>query len=256
MEADVSVVIPVYNGASTILRALRSVRQQTLMPTEVIIVDDGSLDETADVVGRFLVDRQLSGWRLVRQANRGPASARHAGIGAASGRYVALLDADDEWMPEKLQLSMDAIRTMALDIVGAGLPRERSTQGDACSLLGKRSLLFRNPYFTSTVVFSRAAYFQVGGFDVSQRFSEDYKLWLAFAWLGKRAGLLSAAHATYRAAGDSSSSLSAQLWQMEKSEIHNYQWLYKSRLINFVSLGTACAFSCAKFVLRVARWRY
>ena len=253
MESNISVVIPVYNGANTILRALMSVRQQTLAPAEVIVVDDGSLDETATVVSRFLVDSRLAGWRLIRQTNKGPASARDVGIKSANGRHIALLDADDEWMPAKLELSMDSIRTMGLDIVGAGLPRERSTHGDGCRLLGQRSLLFRNPYFTSTVVFSRDSYFQVGGFDVSQRYSEDYKLWLAFAWHGKRVGLLDEAHATYRPAHDATPGLSAQLWQMERSEICNYLWLYRSRLINPASLGAASAFSCAKFLLRLVR---
>lgn len=255
MESNISVVIPVYNGANTILRALKSVRQQTLAPAEVIVVDDGSLDETATVVSRFLVDSRLAGWRLIRQTNKGPASARDVGIKSANGRHIALLDADDEWTPEKLERSMASMRALELDIIGARLPCDRSARGDGCSLIEKRSTLFRNPYFTSTVVFVRDAYFQVGGFDVSQRYSEDYKLWLAFLWCGKRAGLLQDPCATYRPALDAAPGLSSRLWQMEKGEIGNYLWLYSLRSINLASLGAAFAFSCVKFLFRLARRR-
>lgn len=253
MNATVSVVIPVYNGRDTVVRALRSVQRQTSPPAEVIVVDDGSRDGTASHVGGFLRDNRLSGWSLIEQVNSGPAGARDAGIKAARGNHIALLDADDEWAPQKLERSMVSMRALGLDIVGAGLPHRSGSLGVGCTLIDKRAMLFRNPYFTSTVVFSRDSYFQVGGFDVSQRYSEDYKLWLAFAWHGKRVGLLDEAHATYRPAHDARPGLSAQLWQMERSEICNYLWLYRSRLINPASLGAASAFSCAKFLLRLAR---
>lgn len=251
MTARVSVVIPVYNGRETVVRALQSVQHQTVPPREVIIVDDGSRDGSADVVSNFLRDNRLLGWSLIAQVNRGPAGARHSGIEMATGTHIALLDADDEWAPEKLERSMILMHRLSLDIVGARLPRKGNTRAGGCTLLDKHAMLFRNPYFTSTVVFSRDTYFQVGGFDVSQRYAEDYKLWLAFAWRGKRAGLLDKPHAIYRPTGEARAGLSAQLWQMQRNEIRNYIWLHKCRLIDPLLLFAASAFSSAKFLRRL-----
>lgn len=255
MGSTVSVVIPVYNGQDTILRALRSVQHQTLPPAEVIIVDDGSRDETGRIVGNFLLDNCLADWSLIQQRNSGPAGARDTGIKAARGTHIALLDADDEWAAEKLERSMASMREFTLDVVGARLPRRTGTRGAGCTLIDKRSVLFRNPYFTSTVVFSREAYFEVGGFDLAQHYSEDYKLWLAFVLRGKRAGLLEDACAAYRPARDAAPGLSAQLWRMEVGEIGNYLWLHRSGLITSLLLGAAATFSAAKFLLRLTRLR-
>jgi len=93
----VSVVIPVHNGASTIGRALDSVFAQTFTDFEVIIVDNGSTDDTLAVLARY-GDRI----RVISEASRGPSAARNAGDRAAGGEYIAFLDDDDEWMPEKI----------------------------------------------------------------------------------------------------------------------------------------------------------
>ena len=91
-----SVVIPVYNGARFLDAALASVFAQSYRPIEVIVVDDGSTDGTPAVLARWPAVRQ------VRQDNRGVASARNAGLALAGGDFVALLDADDLWEPDKL----------------------------------------------------------------------------------------------------------------------------------------------------------
>lgn len=255
MRSTVSVVIPVYNGQDTVVHALRSVQHQTSPPAEVIVVDDGSFDETGRIVSDFLLDNRLAGWRLIQQSNNGPAGARNAGIRAAKGQHIALLDADDEWTPEKLARSMASVKAFGLDIIGAPLPRGSGARGNGCCLIDKRSMLFRNPYFTSTVVFSRDAYFQVGGFNLTQRYSEDYRLWLAFAWRGKRAGLMDDACAMYRPARNVSLGLSSRRWRMETGEIDNYLWLYRSGLINVSLFGAASTVSFAKFLRRLARLR-
>jgi glycosyltransferase involved in cell wall biosynthesis len=93
----VSTVVAVYNGASTVERALRSIFAQTFTDNEVVVVNDGSTDDTASVLARY-GDRI----RVVTQPNRGLSAARNAGVRASAGEYVAFLDDDDEWMPEKL----------------------------------------------------------------------------------------------------------------------------------------------------------
>jgi glycosyltransferase involved in cell wall biosynthesis len=100
-EPTVSVVIPAFNGAVFIAEALDSVLAQTLRSLEVIVVDDGSVDETSAIVARYAA--RDSRVRLVRQENAGVGAARNTGIREACGPYVAPLDADDVWSPDKLE---------------------------------------------------------------------------------------------------------------------------------------------------------
>ncbi len=92
----ISVVIPTYNGARFLAATMASVRAQTAPPREIIVVDDGSADDSADVAASL-------GAKVIRQANGGICAARNTGILAASEPYVALLDHDDAWMPTKLE---------------------------------------------------------------------------------------------------------------------------------------------------------
>lgn len=97
----ISVIIPAYNSAACIQRAVRSVLEQTRPADEIIIVDDGSADNTADAIAAF-----EPAVRLIRQDNAGASVARNTGIQAASGDWVAFLDADDEWLPKKLAVQV------------------------------------------------------------------------------------------------------------------------------------------------------
>ncbi len=100
----ISVIIPAYNSAACIQRAVRSVLEQTRPADEIIVVDDGSADDTADKVAAFGL-----AVRLIRQSNSGASVARNTGIQAASGDWIAFLDADDEWLPNKLALQQQCI---------------------------------------------------------------------------------------------------------------------------------------------------
>lgn len=103
----VSVIIPLYNKQRYIQRALDSVFAQTYKDYEVLVVDDGSTDNGADIVQRC----NDSGVRLIRQANAGPGAARNRGIRESSGPCIAFLDADDEWLPAFLEVSMNHLQT-------------------------------------------------------------------------------------------------------------------------------------------------
>lgn len=114
----VSVVMPAYNTEATILSAMMSVRLQTCQDWELIVVDDGSTDGTAELAqAAAATDGRI---RLIRQCNRGVAAARNAAIEAATGRYLAFLDADDAWLPDKLsrQLSFMSERGAAFSATG------------------------------------------------------------------------------------------------------------------------------------------
>lgn len=97
----ISCVIPVFNGERFLGEALESVLAQTYQPVEIIVVDDGSTDGTAEVAARY--GTQIS---YLRQSNQGPATARNLGLSAAQGGFIAFLDSDDLWHPEKLSRQM------------------------------------------------------------------------------------------------------------------------------------------------------
>jgi glycosyltransferase involved in cell wall biosynthesis len=97
----VSVVVPVHNGAAFVADALESVLAQTYAPVEVIVVDDGSDDDTASIVARH-----GPAVAVIRQPHAGPAAARNAGVSAASGEYISFLDADDLWPVDKLAVQV------------------------------------------------------------------------------------------------------------------------------------------------------
>jgi len=114
MEPTVSVVIPVYSRAGTIMRALRSVMCQSFNNLEIVVVDDGSTDETVAIVEAA----HISNLTLIRHSwNQGAAAARNTGIRAARGRYVAFLDSDDVWAPEKLSRQLSKLEHMPADIM-------------------------------------------------------------------------------------------------------------------------------------------
>lgn len=94
----VSAVIPAYNAAGCVGRAIRSVLAQTRPVIEILVIDDGSCDDTSSVAERFGPPV-----RVIRQANAGPSAARNRGAWAARGEWLAFLDADDTWLPPKLE---------------------------------------------------------------------------------------------------------------------------------------------------------
>jgi glycosyltransferase involved in cell wall biosynthesis len=105
MQPLVSVVIPAFNAAQTLSQTIRSVLAQTYAPIEIVVVDDGSTDDTAQVLDSF-----GSAIKCVRKPNGGLASARNAGCAAAQGEYIALLDADDLCTPQRIALQVTAFK--------------------------------------------------------------------------------------------------------------------------------------------------
>ena len=179
----VSVVIPAWNAAGTLVRALDSVAAQGRPPDEVILVDDGSTDDTAAVAARHPL-----GVRVVTQPNAGAAHARNQGAALARGTLLAFLDADDVWHPDKLaaQLAVFAAHpatalcatTFAYFPTDAPPPLDAPGSG-AVRLVRDFRDLVRDYYLgTPTVMLRREAFATCGGFDPALRFGEDVDLWL------------------------------------------------------------------------------
>jgi glycosyltransferase involved in cell wall biosynthesis len=186
----VSVIIPAFNAAGVIGETLESVRNQTFQNFEAVIVDDGSTDGTADVIRRFCESDPR--FHLIRQDNRGVSAARNAAIGRARGEFIAFLDHDDVWLPEKLSQQLKLFEADSRvnfsfanfypwDGRRDGPPFYRDDHplpdGDA----GSR-LVFSNVYGMSTVVVRRGLILAAGRFNEKQFGGcEDWDLWLRFA---------------------------------------------------------------------------
>lgn len=211
----ISVVIPAYNAERTIIRTLESVFAQTFPPHEIIVVDDGSQDRTAEVVSQ-LAPRV----RLIRQGNAGPAAARNHGIREATGDWIALLDSDDTWLPEKLQRQARELRpdvalvhcyiVEAVDEVDAELDFETLWRG--------------NRIGTSSVVLSKSAFNAVGGFNEDRRMMgvEDYNLWLRLAGAGLKIVTVKEPLSSYTR---TETSLSLQTTRVIQAELRNVEVL-------------------------------
>jgi glycosyltransferase involved in cell wall biosynthesis len=182
----VSVVIPAYNAEAFLRKAINSVLNQTHPAKEIIVVDDGSKDGTCAVVESY-GDRV----RLIRQQNQGPAITRNTGANAATGDYIAFLDSDDGWNPEKLEKQLAAFRAapdsvlcytslMMLQEDGA-----RTIQRAADPKTIATALRVGNPCITpSCVMVSRQVFEQVGGFSTTLKGCEDWELWLRLRAVG------------------------------------------------------------------------
>ena len=171
----ISVVIPAYNAARFLPRCLESVFAQTLKPVEVIVVDDGSTDNTVAVAAKL-------GATVLRRPNGGPGAARNAGIQFATGEWIALLDADDLWAPEKLERQTACIRPeTVLVYTGVQIFDDKGIREElpAIEVTSARKMLrYRNPFATSSVLMRRKAALADGGFREEICSCEDWELWV------------------------------------------------------------------------------
>jgi glycosyltransferase involved in cell wall biosynthesis len=186
----VSVIIPAFNAASTIQSTLDSVLQQTFTDLEVIIVDDGSTDDTAEKV-RACADRRIV---YTYQPNSERAVARNNGIAHSRGCFCAFIDADDLWLPEKLEKQIPLLSSNpALGLVYCDLFQFDHTTNQNLTRFGKKEKFYRgkiditkllrvNFIQSPTPVVRRAALDQVGGFDSDLIPVEDWDLWIRIAY--------------------------------------------------------------------------
>jgi glycosyltransferase involved in cell wall biosynthesis len=173
----VSVVVPAFNRAAMVVEAVASVRAQTRAAAEIIVVDDGSTDDTAARMTALPVT-------LIRQANQGVAAARNAGIAAATGDVIAFLDADDVWHPEKLERQLPILeRDPSVVLCGTGCfdwPGPMLMLGGTCDVVkvDPDRVAVRNCFVTSTLIVRKPALDAAGPFDTRLQGPEDYDLWL------------------------------------------------------------------------------
>lgn len=197
-----SVIIPLYNKASYVEKALRSVAVQTFSDYELIVVDDGSKDESASVAERVLNDCWLSSSKpqsvkLIRQANAGVSTARNNGVAASQGQYVCFLDADDWWEPTFLEEMAKLIAEFSdAGIYGTNYTIINETRHKTrvasvgveegfekgyinyCKVYSKTMYM---PLWTGAVSISRSVFDEMQGFRTHLKLGEDFDLWIRVA---------------------------------------------------------------------------
>jgi glycosyltransferase involved in cell wall biosynthesis len=194
MPPKVSIVIPAYNAASFIGKTLETVAAQTFKDFEVIVVDDGSKDDTAKVVEWFLKDRGLQG-RCVKQANKRIAGARNTGIGEASAELISFLDHDDLWEPTKLARSLEELSLHPEadlvchneTIVENGKVIGTTNHGPAVTNMHERLIFVGNTLSPSCVTVKKSKLLEIKGFREDPQFNtvEDYDLWIRLALVAR-----------------------------------------------------------------------
>ncbi|MCV9927433.1 glycosyltransferase family 2 protein [Flavobacterium sp. LS1R49] len=253
----ISVIIPTYNSANTALIAIKSVIYQTYQNWNIIIIDDGSEDNTFVVINDFLktLPHNISDKiKLVQQSNQGPSSARNLGLTFSEGEYIAFLDSDDEWSKDKLEVQMKYMENdKSLYLCSTAFGKKRIKHNLECQYISFNKLLFSN-YFSTPSVLLRAKVLDNYNFDISQKFAEDYRLWLLIAYNHKCLyvnRVLVNNQSNKRDYGESG--LSSNLWEMEKGELSNFIFLYKNSMINIVTFLACSFFSIFKFNIRLIK---
>lgn len=257
-KASVSVVIPCYNCANTIDRAINSIITQTLLPTEIILVDDASNDEnrTRKKIMELQKSQPLGFIKTILiNENSGAATARNKGWDVATGDYIAFLDSDDSWHPQKIEIQfavMSENNEIKLTSHSYKIKKEvekYELQKKHFSLLEittSKMLLF-NKIATRSVMLKNELPFR---FEEGKRYSEDYHLWLkliANSYNATHIPLI-LAYSYKEDYGDSG--LSSHLWEMEKSEIKSILDIYSLGLLLRRDIAIAIPWSFVKFIRR------
>ncbi|MEC4747377.1 glycosyltransferase family 2 protein [Methylomicrobium sp. Wu6] len=257
-SVPVSVVIPCYRCAATIGRAVASVAAQSVQAREVIVVDDCSTDDTLDNLYR-LQKMYTEGWmKIISQTvNGGPGTARNAGWDAASQPYIAFLDADDTWHPDKLRIQYQAMcANPEVAISGHAYSWSMASQmapitpeEPGIKAIKASHLLLKNRFSTPTVMLKKDLPFR---FIAGKRYCEDYDLWLQIVLSGYKAIFINAPLTYLFKAPYGDSGLSAQLAKMERGELEAYLHLCRKDKINIFLLMIVVFWSISKYLLRLA----
>lgn len=240
MNASVSVIIPCYQSSQTISRAVASVVDQSLRPAEIILVDDGSSDDTLKLL-KELQKKYGDNWVkiIALEFNYGPSVARNTGWDLANQDYIAFLDADDAWHSEKLAIQYSwmfnhpkialcghAYRLIDFQSISSDFQFQPNFK---THLFSKNEMLFSNPFVTPSVMLKRNLNYR---FNPKQRYCEDYLLWLQICLDGHQIAMLDV-ELTYIYKSFGKSGLTRNLWQMKWGDTKNYWQLWKSKRISF-----------------------
>ncbi len=176
----VSVIIPTYNSSKYINECIESALNQTIKPLEIIVVDDGSTDDTESILKEYIGQNKIT---YIKKENGGPASARNKGVSLANGDYIAFLDADDIWTKTKLEEQLIMAVTKNADIVHTGrffISENKQQKKDTIRIKDSLSYLIKNNYIVNSSVLIKKEIIKKYMFsELGDMFAvEDYFLWL------------------------------------------------------------------------------
>jgi glycosyltransferase involved in cell wall biosynthesis len=260
---SVSVIIPYYNSEGTIIRALESVINQTYKDFEIILIDDGSYDNSYKKVEKFMSSHKDFKIKNLHQGNYGPSKARNLGVKCAEGEYIAFLDSDDSWDRNKLDIQMEYLKKNK-DIAILGSDHNIVIENkvykkskDTGKFIGVSfyKKLFKNYFAAPTVVIKKEAFEDVEGFNETQRYAEDPLLYSKVLRKYKGGKIESPLVNIYKNLyGDSG--LSSNLKKCQASEIRNFKLLRDEnpkyhKKIGYMLYIFVILFSYIKYIRRV-----
>lgn len=260
--ASISVIIPAYNSKHTIERAIESVLAQTLQPSEIIVIDDGSSDNTVEIVKEISKNLKPEFLKLIElERNNGPAYARNAGWQRARGEFLAFLDADDSWHMKKLEIQ-----------VGYMLgDNEIKLSGHQCLRLNEKDDELSLPKHWKTKAIYPWHVLMIGGFiltpsvvirsDIAHRFNpakrygQDRLLWLEMLLSGCKGVKLQLPLAYTYKQPYGQAGQSENLWNLEKGELEIYTILRQDKKLTKFCEVFLKAYSLMKFLYRLLKCR-
>ncbi len=259
ISAPVSVVIPCFRCAKTVERAVFSIVQQTVLPEEVLLIEDCSNDEGETLDGLYRVQtlyhRRLNMRILCLDRNGGPGVARNVGWEAAKSPYIAFLDADDAWHPKKLEIQvawMEAHPEVAITGTETSVIERLQEAPVALPPLVVRKLSFNRMLFVNSLP-TRSVVIRSNvpnRFSCGKRYSEDYLLWLSAIADGYPAFFLEVPLAYSFKRDFGAGGLSAHLWRFHCEVLDTYKRLYQAGHINRLTRKFLEGYSFLKFVRR------
>lgn len=259
----ISVIIPMYNAENTIIQALDSIRNQTYKsPFEIIVINDGSTDNSQSKVENYHSQFPELNLNLIQQENQGVSVARNKGLKSAKGEYIAFLDADDKWLPNKIERQMFYLDNPNYDIdflvtlrndEKIWFPYKINFEKELAEITLKK-LLIRIDGQTSTALFKRKIIDNTGFFDENQKYSEDANYWMRISQNNKMYILAESLVVT--GSGKKSfgeSGLSANLKEMEKGIQKNIREMFQNKRINLFEYLLFYGYSKFKYLVRPIR---
>lgn len=255
----ISVVIPMYNSENTIINTLNSIKNQTAFNyiLEIIVVNDGSKDSSLSVVKKYIDDNKNMPIIFIDKHNEGVSCARNIGMKNAKGDWIALLDSDDIWLPNKIEIQMKMIEEHCeIDFLGGDI------NDKGLKILWKRinglykadvkDVCLKMFPQTSAAIFKRSIFEEIGGYDENQKYAEDGNYFLKIC-----------AHYNYYhlpvqmvyygggKPGFGFSGLSANLREMYKGNIKNIKELKKNLIISASFYKFLRIFYWIKYIRRI-----
>ncbi len=252
----ISVVIPMYNSEKTIRKAIESVIKQSYKDFEIIVVNDGSTDSSTLILEEIMKENENIKIKLINKNNGGVSSARNEGIRNCNGEFIAFLDSDDEWLPNKLELQMNCLLgDRTIDFIGCNRNSESTKvflkRYNKFMKIGFMDMMLKMFPQTSTAIVKKEVLESVGLYDEKQKYAEDGYLWLRICSRYNRYMMPESLvitgggkpHFGY-------SGLSSRIWEMEKGELKNIREMYKLKNINYFHYIFFWSYSIMKFLRR------